>query len=306
MSSGAVDWEIPDRPLTAYARSCSITVVRNASLRSRSARRIHNRDMHSRPWLWPNLLSLDAPLVALLWQLLFVRCFHGSLGLLPAALLAVAVWLIYVADRTLDALRGTPGTAEQPRHEFYRRYWRTVLPIWVAALGTGGWLAWSRLPLPLFVEGSAVAAGTALYLTAVHVSPGLLRRAGSKESAVAVLFGMGASLAAWPGVQTSGDVLAIALFSCLCWMNCAAIDDWERGHGLRPSVIAAAGLVALSAAWLLQDHRPILGAAETAGALGLVLLDRMRGRYSAEALRVLADVVLLTPLVFLPAVWMFG
>src|SRR5512140_3956356 len=95
-------------------------------------------DMHSRPWLWPNLLSLDAPIVALLWQLLFVRCFHGSLGTLPAALLAVAVWLIYVADRTLDAWRGMPGTAEQPRHQFYRRHWRAVLPIWIAALGAGG------------------------------------------------------------------------------------------------------------------------------------------------------------------------
>jgi hypothetical protein len=49
-----------------------------------------------------------------------------------------------------------------------------------------------------------------------------------------------------------------------------------------------------------------LGGAETAGALGLVLLDRLRGRYSAEALRVLADVVLLTPIVFLPAAGMFG
>ena len=141
--------------------------------------------MHSRPWLWPNLLSLDAPLVALLWQVLFVRCFHGSLGLLPAALLAVAVWIIYVADRTLDAWRETPGT---PRHEFYRRYWRTVLPVWIAALAAGGWLAWSRLPGPLFVEGAAVASGTALYLAAVHLAPGLLRRSGSKESAVAVLF----------------------------------------------------------------------------------------------------------------------
>jgi len=255
--------------------------------------------MHSRPWLWPNLLSLDAPLVALLWQILFVRCFHGSLGMLPAALLAVAVWLIYVADRTLDAWR---GSIEQPRHEFYRRHWRMVLPVWMAALGAGGWLAWSRLPAPLFAEGVAVASGTALYLTAVHLAPGLLRRAGSKESAVAVLFGLGASLAAWPGVETASDVLAIVLFSGLCWMNCAAIDDWERGDGLRPSVIAAAGLVALTAAFLLRDHRPILGSAETAGALGLVLLDRLRGRYSAEALRVLADVVLLTPIVFLPAV----
>ena len=255
--------------------------------------------MHSRPWLWPNLLSLDAPIVALLWQLLFVRCFHGSLGMLPAALLAVAVWLIYVADRTLDAFR---GSIDQPRHEFYRRHWRAVLPVWIAALGTGAWLAWSRLPGPLFAEGVAVASCAVVYLAAVHLAPGLLRRAGSKESAVAVLFGLGASLAAWPGVQTMSDVLAIMLFSTLCWMNCAAIEDFEHGHELRPSVIAAAGLVALAAACLLKDHRPILGAAETAGALGLVLLDRSRGRYSAQALRVLADVVLLTPLVFLPVV----
>ena len=123
---------------------------------------------------------------------------------------------------------------------------------------------------------------------------------------MAVLFGLGASLAAWPGVRTTSDVLAILLFSCLCWMNCAAIDDWEHGRELRPSVIAAAGLVALTAACVLQDHRPILGAAETAGALGLVLLDRLQRRYSAEALRVLADVVLLTPIVFLPAAGLFG
>jgi hypothetical protein len=260
--------------------------------------------MHSRPWLWPNLLSLDAPIVALLWQVLFVRCFHGSLGMLPAALLAVAVWLIYVADRTLDAWRGTAGAAGQPRHEFYRRHWRAVLPVWIGALGAGGWLAWNRLPGPLFVEGAAVASATGLYLATVHLAPGLLRRAGSKEGAVAVLFGLGASLAAWPKVQTGSDVLAILLFSSLCWMNCTAIDDWERGKGLRSSVIAAAAVVALTAACLLRDQRPILGAAETAAVLGLVVVDRQRGRYSSGALRVLADVVLLTPLVFLPAVGM--
>src|SRR4029077_12312684 len=132
----------------------------------------------------PNLLSLDAPIVALLWQLLFVRCFHGSLGMLPAALLALAVWLIYVADRTLDALR---GCVEQPRHEFYRRHWRAILPIWSITLGGGAWLAWNRLRGPLFIEGAAVAFGTGLYLAAVHL--GLLRRAGSKEAAIAALFG---------------------------------------------------------------------------------------------------------------------
>jgi hypothetical protein len=255
--------------------------------------------MHSRPWLWPNLLSLDAPIVALLWQLLFIRCFHGQLGMLPAVLLALAVWLIYAADRMLDAWR---GCLEQPRHRFYRRHWKAVLPVWIAVLGTGIWLAWSRLPGPLFIQGGLVASGTGAYLAAVHLAPSLVARTRAKESVVAVLFGLGASLAAWPGVQTSADVLAILLFSCVCWMNCTAIEDWERGENLRPSLIIAAALVAVVAACTLRDHRPILGSAETAGVLGLVLLDRMRGRCSKEALRVLADVVLLTPIFFLPVV----
>ena len=255
--------------------------------------------MHSRPWLWPNLLSLDAPVVALLWQLLFIRCFHGQLGILPAVLLALAVWLIYAADRMLDAWR---GCVEQPRHQFYRRHWRAVLPIWIAVLSMSSWLAWSRLPGPLFLEGTLVAGGTGLYLAAVHLAPGLVARTRAKESAVAVLFGLGASLAAWPGVQTTSDVLAILLFSGVCWMNCAAIEDWEGGGALRPSLMVAAALVAIIAVVFLREHRPILGSAETAGALGLILLDRLRGRYSAEALRVLADVVLLTPILFLPAV----
>ena len=255
--------------------------------------------MPHRLWLWPNLLSLDAPIVALLWQLFFVRCFRASLGPLPAVLLALAVWLIYAADRMLDAWR---GAAHQARHEFYRRHWRAVLPVWMVALAAGGWLALTRLPEPLLFRGAILGLGALVYLAAVHSAPALWRHAGSKEAAVAVAFALGASLAAWPEVRAASDVLAILLFSLLCWMNCTAIEDWERGQRARPSVVIAAALVALTAALLLRDHRPIIGCAETAAALGLMLLDRSRGRVSREALRVLADVALLTPLLLLPAV----
>ena len=91
-----------------------------------------------RVWLWPNLLSLDAPIVALLWQILFARCFHARVGFLPSLLLVLAVWLIYAADRTLDAWS---GSAAQPRHEFYRRHWRALLPFWILALAAGSILA---------------------------------------------------------------------------------------------------------------------------------------------------------------------
>src|SRR5690242_16333745 len=59
-----------------------------------------------RLWLWPNLLSLDAPLVAVLWQQLFARCFGLPGDAIPALLLVASVWLIYAADRAFDVWRG--------------------------------------------------------------------------------------------------------------------------------------------------------------------------------------------------------
>jgi len=46
--------------------------------------------------------------------------------------------------------------------------------------------------------------------------------------------------------------------------------------------------------------RPILGGAEAASAIAFVILDRERLKLSADALRVLADVALLSPVFFLP------
>ncbi len=188
-----------------------------------------------RPWLWPNLLSLDAPVVAVLWQALFARCFHADVNALAAVLLVLAVWLIYAADRVFDAWGQNGG---MPRHEFYRRHWRAVLPVWTAALAIAGWLAWTRLPSLIFKEGLVLLAAVSLYFTAVHLAPaalreswhapGALRNAWPKEAAVAVLFALGVSLAAWNRLRSAEDALSILLFCCLCWINCAAIDHWER------------------------------------------------------------------------------
>jgi hypothetical protein len=258
-----------------------------------------------RLWLWPNLLSLDAPLVAVLWQVLFVRCLRAhpeaglaesSFDILPAVMLVSAVWLIYTADRALDAWR---GAGDRPRHEFYRRHWRAVSPVWIAVLGITGWLACTTLSSPIFARGVWVLAAAILYLAAVHALP--LPLAPLKEGLVAVLFALGATLAAWTHVRTLADVLTVVFFSCLCWMNCAAIEHWESGSR-RWSVGALAAGVGLAALLCLHQQRPILGAAETASAFAFVLLDRSRMRLSADALRVLADVALLSPIVFLPLV----
>jgi hypothetical protein len=238
-------------------------------------------------------LSIDAPIVALLWQILFARCFHASIHPVATLLLVLAVWLIYAADRLLDARAKTPPL---PRHEFYRRHWMVVTPVWIAVLGVAGWLAMTRLPLAIFERGLALAAAVGIYFFAVH----RLGWTWPKELAVGVLFALGTSLAAWSQVRSAVDAATIVLFSCLCWINCVAIEKWEQRDPSQWPIGAAALCVAAATVPLICAHRPVLSGAEAFSALGFFLLDRRRDRFSRDALRVLADVALLTPLLFLP------
>jgi hypothetical protein len=247
---------------------------------------------NARFWLWPNLLSLDAPIVAVLWQMLFVRCFHAEWTATASALLVLAVWLIYAADRVFDAR----GESELPRHEFYRRNWRRVAPVWIAGFAFAGWLAWTQLPHPLFERGLVLLGAVGIYFALVHLTP---VRKWPKEAAVAILFALGASLAAWGHVRSAVDAATILLFSCLCWINCVAIEKWEHRESRWPVGLAAL-CVAAAALLLLYPQRPVLGAAEAASGLAFVLLDQGRDRFSRDALRVLADVALLSPIFFLP------
>ena len=249
----------------------------------------------TRFWLWPNLLSLDAPLVAVVWQIFFARCFGARLDLTLVSLLALSVWIIYVADRVFDALERPCGI---PRHQFYARNWRRIAPFWMVALALAAWLALTRLPRVIFTDGIALLAAIAVYFAVVHcLAP---RSNWHKEFVVALLFTLGASLTAWRQMRSPTDFAIVVLFGALCWINCAAIEQWE-GRGLDSWPVREASIaVGLIALVFLYDRRPIVSGAETASAFAFVLLDRARRRLSSDALRVLADVALLTPLFFLP------
>ena len=236
----------------------------------------------------------------MLWQILFIRCFRAQPDIAAAALLVAAVWLIYSADRMLDAWR---GSVNRPRHEFCRLHWRALLPIWGAVFALATCLSWFVLPSVLFARGMGLLAAVAVYLVAVHTAPPWFRRFWPKEAMVGVLFALGASVAAWNHVRSAADMLTVLLFSCLCWINCIAIEQWETGEGHWPVGIAAA-CIALAAILFLSRDRPILASAESASALAFVLLDRGRPRLSLDAQRVLADAALLSPIVFLPISWL--
>jgi hypothetical protein len=82
-------------------------------------------------WLVPNLLSLDAPLVAVIWMWILAKSMRVVYVDTHAYwLLAGAVWSIYVLDRILDVKRYQGPVEEMStRHRFHWKYWKILLPI---------------------------------------------------------------------------------------------------------------------------------------------------------------------------------
>lgn len=80
--------------------------------------------MNKRPpaWLLPNLLSLDAPLVALTWMWMLARAMRVQyVESSSYVVLAGAVWCVYVLDRIRDVRSGKHSVeGEMPwRHRFH-------------------------------------------------------------------------------------------------------------------------------------------------------------------------------------------
>ena len=58
---------------------------------------------HTNPLALWHLLSLDAPTVAALWTWFIASANHIRLPLSSALAMALAVWMLYAADRLMDA-----------------------------------------------------------------------------------------------------------------------------------------------------------------------------------------------------------
>lgn len=267
-------------------------------------------------WQWPTVLSLDAPAVALAWQWLMARTAGAALAPHHAFILAAAVWLVYAADRWIEGFLVAPGTMLTQRHDFYQRHRRPIAVIWVVMLLAGGGTALRCLDLHEIAAGLLLLVPVLLYL----LSHQLLHRHHPwripKELCVAVLFAAGTACFSLVRVPEAAARLAVPLllFGLLCFANCALISLWEdevdRAHGRTSLALQfprARGLVhglpwiiaLLGAGFVWTGHanqREAVLCGLAAGLLlgGVDLLHRHTGRQVA---RVLADLVLLTPLV---------
>jgi hypothetical protein len=274
-------------------------------------------------WLLPNLLSLDAPLVAMAWLYVFAKTWR--LGYHPweaYASLGLAVWIIYAADRLLDASLATlPVDQLESRHRFHvehRRFFRISL---VVAFAVALTLVVTKMPMAIYkylLMGGVLVGG--FFGLSMLSSQEPREVPYSKNIMAGVTFAFGTAMTAHIYRSEFGiyDMLTSREFLCfsvLCILNISAIDLWEHAARSPDLEIKASdelsltlpltvlGAAALGYAVMDQEQasRPFFYAILTGAGL-LYVLNRQRGRFRMDTLRVLADVVLLIPvLVFLVA-----
>ncbi len=276
--------------------------------------------MARRPiWLWPNLLSLDAPLVAVAWfwvfkQVWLVKYHQPTLPFL----LAIAVWCVYVADRLLDERMAQMGSKrETSRHQFHRR-WRRALTV-ALLIGTIASMALLVVQARgLIKHGLFVLVPGVGYFVVSFYDSGrgvsyfknfLAGLAFGYGTAVGVHFRSRESHDLFFGLILSPEVIA---FSLLCILNMTAIDHWEEARESKDPdekaiyetvltlllilLAGAALLMAMRAQRLNLEEQKAFFIAIMVSAAALQVINRVRARFSLDSLRVLADVAMLLPL----------
>lgn len=116
-------------------------------------------------WLWLNVLSLDAPVVAVLWQWALAQAYGVQMDPINHSTLGLAVWLIYVLDRVLDTRSCTEDRSLTPRHAFYQRHSRFY--IWVFIPAVAAFLMYrvfTSLPATVMWRGFGLSFLVGLYL----------------------------------------------------------------------------------------------------------------------------------------------
>ena len=269
-------------------------------------------------WQWPTVLSLDAPLVTVAWQRLMAVESGVRLAWYHSAIIGASVWLAYAADRWIEGVRVPAARLVTKRHRFYNDHRRATAGVWLVVLAAAVGLSVLRLSARELAVGAALLVPTLAYL----LSHQLVHRSwpwrAPKEICVAGLVAAGAAL--FPFADASSRPLrladATAWFFVLVFVNCALIARWEqavdRAHGqdsivrgheaIAPFVRAMPWALAAAAVLLLATGRGgALGvrAAAAASALLLGSIDISEPRLGWEASRVLADLALLTPFLFL-------
>ena len=270
--------------------------------------------------LW-HLLSLDAPTVATVWTYFVARSTRVDLPQSSLISMFLAVWMLYAADRILDArhLFSDPLHTQdlEARHLFHHRHAAVFLPAILACSIVLAILLPHLDPeaIRLYAILAALLFG---WFLLIHARDFATHRRLPKELAVGVFFPAAVfipTIARRPDLRVPLIPPAL-LFAAVCSLNCLSIYAWEHSHPhtsahwttrlstryLRAlaAAITIAGLVLTVFCLVVHAGFWPLAAAASLSAASLHLLDLNHRRIASLTLRASADLVLLTPLLLLP------
>jgi hypothetical protein len=284
--------------------------------------------------LW-HLLSLDAPTVAALWTWFIASANHIRLPLASTLAMALAVWMLYAADRLMDArlmdarlmdarlldASSTHHEDLEARHYFHHRH----RPAFLSGIVLASAALAALLPrletgaIHLYLTLGGLVAGYFILIHATITAAAKQKVAHRlpKEIAVGLCFAAATfipTVARHTGLRLPLLPSAL-LFATLCSLNCLFIYAWEHedpytsrpAHSLtrfalRHLPFLTILLTSSAAALSLLDHlapRSIPFAIAASAAL-LLLLHRNRHAIPRVTLRAAADLALTTPILILP------
>ena len=313
--------------------------------------------MNKRPpaWLLPNLMSLDAPLVALVWMWMLARVMRVQhIEASSYLVLAGGVWCVYVLDRIRDVRSGKhPIADEMPwRHHFHWRYKGVLLTAVAVVVAVCAYISLFVLSREMLVLGLAALFLVFCYWFISRFDRGEVAYAKNMVAGLTFAFGVaGPSVISseplpfvlddvfrpFSVVYDSGGgvgyltacfdalkvfvvmVLAalqvvlmsthVLLFALLFVMNINAIDLWEYSRRSDDPLVKqeselslSIGLITLvagavfAAAYVVDEYSLPLCYAVMVSAGLLQVINKIRGRFSIDALRVMADLALVVPI----------
>lgn len=214
-------------------------------------------------WLWPNLLSIDAPLVAVAWMWMLAHALRVEYIQTAAwIVLPTSIWCVYVLDRLIDGWRHPEVREASPRHIFHWR-WRWLLLVGaVVAGGVSLYYAMFVMSRSMFSAGMVAALLCGVYFLLAFTDRGEVPYV--KNFLAGMIFAMGIGIpvnaanatllvtdlndviyafnhtgigdAAWNFGRMVLSTLIVIFVHCrevwvfglLCMLNITAIDLWEK------------------------------------------------------------------------------
>jgi len=248
-------------------------------------------------WQWPNILAVDASLVAMAWLWFFAATLPASLNFTAYAVLGLSVWLTYTADRLLDIRRRPPEKLLSKRHRFAKRHSQKLWPLWAVILATNILLALLTLDERQLHFGFVL---LSICLTYTALNQALSKHFFPKEPLVAIIFAGGTQIFL-PRFSDSATLLA---FTGICLLNCLLISQKEQvidarlrvyslGNRLATRWIRPLFLVCLLLSTLCESRSALLPTT-----LCLWLLAEKENAFEVEPFRVFCDTVLLVGPIF--------